>query len=97
MTCIIILSHIHIFFKVFCMCSHIHIYFIYMLLLLYLLKQISLLFLYIVRKHRDDMQVNVAGLRRNIKNLAHNYSEAQVNIYFNSVKMKLIYNKNAVL
>lgn len=27
---------------------------------------------------RDDMQVNVAGLRRNIKNLAHNYSDAQV-------------------
>jgi hypothetical protein len=25
------------------------------------------------------MQMNVAGLRRNIKNLAHNYSEAQVN------------------
>jgi len=24
------------------------------------------------------MQVNVAGLRRNIKNLAHNYSDAQV-------------------
>lgn len=29
---------------------------------------------------RDDMQVNVAGLRRNIKNLAHNYSDAQVTI-----------------
>lgn len=27
---------------------------------------------------KDDMQVNVAGLRRNIKNLAHNYSDAQV-------------------
>lgn len=24
------------------------------------------------------MQMNVAGLRRNIKNLAHNYSDAQV-------------------
>lgn len=34
-----------------------------------------------MRKHRDDMQVNVAGLRRNIKNLAHNYSEAQVRHY----------------
>jgi len=31
-----------------------------------------------VRKQKDDMQVNVAGLRRNIKNLAHNYSDAQV-------------------
>ncbi|XP_063534138.1 epsin-2 isoform X3 [Cydia strobilella] len=29
---------------------------------------------------RDDMQVNVAGLRRNIKNLAHNYSDAQVKV-----------------
>lgn len=28
-------------------------------------------------KRRDDMQVNVAGLRRNLKNLAHNYSDAQ--------------------
>ncbi|KNC34292.1 hypothetical protein FF38_05961, partial [Lucilia cuprina] len=33
-----------------------------------------------VRKHKDDMQVNVAGLRRNIKNLAHNYSDAQVKV-----------------
>lgn len=31
-------------------------------------------------KRREDMQVNVAGLRRNIKNLAHNYSEAQVKV-----------------
>lgn len=31
-------------------------------------------------KRRDDMQVNVAGLRRNIKNLAHNYSDAQVKV-----------------
>ncbi|KOB75199.1 Epsin-2 [Operophtera brumata] len=29
---------------------------------------------------KDDMQVNVAGLRRNIKNLAHNYSDAQVKV-----------------
>ncbi|CAK1546898.1 unnamed protein product [Leptosia nina] len=28
----------------------------------------------------DEMQVNVAGLRRNIKNLAHNYSDAQVKV-----------------
>ncbi|KAM7358980.1 epsin homolog lqf isoform 3-T3 [Cochliomyia hominivorax] len=33
-----------------------------------------------MRKHKDDMQVNVAGLRRNIKNLAHNYSDAQVKV-----------------
>ncbi|ALC43307.1 lqf, partial [Drosophila busckii] len=33
-----------------------------------------------VRKQKDDMQVNVAGLRRNIKNLAHNYSDAQVKV-----------------
>ncbi|KAL9904529.1 epsin-2 isoform X2 [Glossina fuscipes] len=32
------------------------------------------------RKHKNDMQVNVAGLRRNIKNLAHNYSDAQVKV-----------------
>ncbi|XP_052740354.1 epsin-1 [Bicyclus anynana] len=31
-------------------------------------------------RSRDDMQVNVAGLRRNIKNLAHNYSDAQVKV-----------------
>ncbi|CAG4992385.1 unnamed protein product [Colias eurytheme] len=30
--------------------------------------------------HGDEMQVNVAGLRRNIKNLAHNYSDAQVKV-----------------
>lgn len=29
---------------------------------------------------KDDMQVNVAGLRRNIKNIAHNYSDAQVKV-----------------
>lgn len=29
---------------------------------------------------KDEMQVNVAGLRRNIKNLAHNYSDAQVKV-----------------
>ncbi|XP_063240956.1 epsin-2 isoform X2 [Bacillus rossius redtenbacheri] len=33
-----------------------------------------------MRRQRDDMQVNVAGLRRNIKNLAHNYSDAQVKV-----------------
>lgn len=31
-----------------------------------------------VKRQKDDMQVNVAGFRRNIKNLAHNYSDAQV-------------------
>ncbi|XP_073997316.1 epsin homolog lqf isoform X5 [Rhodnius prolixus] len=31
-------------------------------------------------RRREDMQVNVAGLRRNIKNLAHNYSDAQVKV-----------------
>lgn len=30
-----------------------------------------------MKRQREDMQVNVAGLRRNIKNLAHNYSDAQ--------------------
>lgn len=29
-------------------------------------------------RRREDIQVNVAGLRRNIKNLTHNYSDAQV-------------------
>lgn len=29
------------------------------------------------RARGDDMQMNVAGIRRNIKNLAHNYSDAQ--------------------
>lgn len=33
-----------------------------------------------VRRQKDDMQVNVAGIRRNIKNLAHNYSDPQVRI-----------------
>ncbi|XP_027837842.1 epsin-2 isoform X3 [Aphis gossypii] len=31
-------------------------------------------------KKREEMQVNVAGLRRNIKNIAHNYSDAQVKV-----------------
>lgn len=31
-------------------------------------------------RRREEMQVNVAGLRRNIKNLAHNYSDAQVKV-----------------
>ncbi|PSN32613.1 hypothetical protein C0J52_20697 [Blattella germanica] len=34
----------------------------------------------VMRRQREDMQVNVAGLRRNIKNLAHNYSDAQVKV-----------------
>lgn len=34
-----------------------------------------------VRRQKDDMQVNVAGIRRNIKNLAHNYSDPQVNTF----------------
>lgn len=33
-----------------------------------------------MRRQREDMQVNVAGLRRNIKNLAHNYSGAQIKV-----------------
>nr|CAD7400148.1 unnamed protein product [Timema poppensis] len=33
-----------------------------------------------MRRQKEDMQVNVAGLRRNIKNLAHNYSDAQVKV-----------------
>jgi hypothetical protein len=33
-------------------------------------------------KKREEMQVNVAGLRRNIKNIAHNYSDAQVSRFF---------------
>lgn len=33
-------------------------------------------------KKREEMQVNVAGLRRNIKNIAHNYSDAQVSTFF---------------
>ncbi len=35
-------------------------------------------FAILVKRQKDDMQVNVAGFRRNIKNLAHNYSDAQV-------------------
>ncbi|XP_050432308.1 epsin-2 isoform X3 [Adelges cooleyi] len=31
-------------------------------------------------KKREEMQVNVAGLRRNIKNIAHNYSDAQIKV-----------------
>ncbi|ENN77697.1 hypothetical protein D910_05811 [Dendroctonus ponderosae] len=30
-----------------------------------------------MRRNSHDMQVNVAGIRRNIKNFAHNYSDAQ--------------------
>lgn len=30
-----------------------------------------------MRRTANDMQVNVAGLRRNLKNIAHNYSDAQ--------------------
>uniref|UniRef100_A0A1B6E1R6 ENTH domain-containing protein n=1 Tax=Clastoptera arizonana TaxID=38151 RepID=A0A1B6E1R6_9HEMI len=33
-----------------------------------------------MKRQREDMQVNVAGLRRNIKNLAHNYSDAQIKV-----------------
>ncbi|XP_055701303.1 epsin-1 isoform X4 [Phlebotomus papatasi] len=33
-----------------------------------------------MKRQKDDMQVNVAGIRRNIKNLAHNYSDAQVKV-----------------
>lgn len=33
-----------------------------------------------MKRQKDDMQVNVAGLRRNIKNLAHNYSDAQIKV-----------------
>jgi len=31
-------------------------------------------------RQREDIQVKMAGLRRNIKNLAHNYSDAQVKV-----------------
>nr|XP_023015027.1 epsin-2-like isoform X2 [Leptinotarsa decemlineata] len=31
----------------------------------------------LMRRNSHDMQVNVAGLRRNLKNFAHNYSDAQ--------------------
>ncbi|XP_066262936.1 epsin-2 isoform X2 [Euwallacea similis] len=30
-----------------------------------------------MRRSSNDMQVNVAGIRRNLKNIAHNYSDAQ--------------------
>ncbi|CAG9824147.1 unnamed protein product [Phaedon cochleariae] len=30
-----------------------------------------------MRRNSNDMQVNVAGIRRNLKNFAHNYSDAQ--------------------
>lgn len=30
-----------------------------------------------MRRGSNDMQVNVAGIRRNLKNIAHNYSDAQ--------------------
>ncbi|XP_026681903.1 epsin-1-like [Diaphorina citri] len=33
-----------------------------------------------MRRQREDIQEGVAGLRRNIKNLAHNYSDAQVKV-----------------
>ncbi|XP_018905194.2 epsin-2 isoform X1 [Bemisia tabaci] len=33
-----------------------------------------------MKKQREDIQVNVAGLRRNLKNLAHNYSDAQIKV-----------------
>ncbi|XP_067005911.1 epsin-2 isoform X3 [Anabrus simplex] len=33
-----------------------------------------------MRRQRGEMQVNMAGLRRNIVNLAHNYSDAQVKV-----------------
>ncbi|XP_037038905.1 epsin-2 isoform X6 [Bradysia coprophila] len=33
-----------------------------------------------MKRQKDDMQVNVAGFRRNIKNLAHNYSDAQIKV-----------------
>ncbi|XP_055631329.1 epsin-1 isoform X2 [Toxorhynchites rutilus septentrionalis] len=32
------------------------------------------------RMKRNDTQMNVAGIRRNIKNLAHNYSDAQIKV-----------------
>lgn len=33
-----------------------------------------------MKKHREDLQMNVSSLRRNIKNLAHNYTDAQVKV-----------------
>ena len=47
---------------------------------------------FLVRRQKDDMQVNVAGFRRNIKNMAHNYSAAQVTtcIFIRYIVDKLI-------
>ena len=33
-----------------------------------------------MRKHREERPMNVSSLRRNIKNLAHNYTHAQVKV-----------------
>lgn len=44
------------------------------------MQSINILNKILVRKQRDDMQMNVSGLRRNIKNLAHNYSDAQIKV-----------------
>uniref|UniRef100_A0A0K8TPB8 Putative equilibrative nucleoside transporter protein n=1 Tax=Tabanus bromius TaxID=304241 RepID=A0A0K8TPB8_TABBR len=33
-----------------------------------------------MKKQKDDMQVNVAAMRRNLKNIAHNYTDAQVKV-----------------
>jgi len=33
-----------------------------------------------VKKYSSDMHMNIAGLRRNVKNFAHNYTDAQVKV-----------------
>ena len=40
----------------------------------------SILFFFRGELHVEEMAVNISGLRRNIKNVAHNYTDAQVNI-----------------
>ena len=38
----------------------------------------SILFFFRGELHVEEMAVNISGLRRNIKNVAHNYTDAQV-------------------
>lgn len=37
-------------------------------------------FAFKMRRHREERPMNVSSLRRNIKNLAHNYTDAQVKV-----------------
>jgi hypothetical protein len=41
-------------------------------------------------KKAADIQVNVAGIRRTVKNLAHNYSDAQVGTKFMLFRSKIM-------